>query len=83
MEDDSKSMMSQSSTFTRSTSQGEAFSKVDEVVYSFFYPLYDQKEKPSQKWTIVFWVIQFIQLFSLAFFRTDPKTYHPTEISYV
>lgn len=83
MEDDNKSMMSQSSTLAVDSSQGESFSKVDEIVFSFFYPLYSQPKYPSRNWAIVLWVIQFLQLFSLAFFRTDPNTYHPTDMSYV
>lgn len=83
MDDDNKSMMSQSSSLTVNTSQGEAFSKMDEVIFSFFYPLYNQPKYPSRNWAIVLWVIQFLQLFSLAFFRTDPTTYHPTAMSYV
>lgn len=83
MEDDNKSIMSQSSTLSLNSSHGEAFSKTDEVIFTLFYPLYDQEKKPGQEWPVILWVVQFIQLFALAFFRTDPETYHPTAISYV
>lgn len=76
-------MMSQSSTLTSGSSQGDAFSKLDIAIFSIFYPLYDQKKNPRKDVEAVIWGIQLLQLFSLAFFCIDTSTNELTPISYV
>lgn len=65
------------------SSHGDSFSKVDEFIFKIFYPLYDQKKNPRKDFEAILWGIQFIQLFTLAFFCIDTKTNEQTPISYV
>lgn len=74
---------SQSSLLTLDSSKGESFSKFDETIFNILYPLYKQKNYPRKGIEALIWLVQFLQLFSLAFFCIDTKTNEETSISYV
>lgn len=76
-------MMSQSSSLTMGSSHGDAFSKVDEIIFTILYPLYDQRKNPRKDVEGFLWGVQFLQLFTMAFFCIDLSDQEQTPISYV
>ncbi|KAH7820813.1 uncharacterized protein MONOS_5757 [Monocercomonoides exilis] len=71
MSEENKSMSSISSGLTIDVSQTDSFSKMDEVIFSFFYPLYEQPKHPSVAWEGVCWFICLLQMVTISFFRID------------
>jgi hypothetical protein len=66
-----------------SSGHGDTFSKTDEFLFSFFYPLYNQQKHPGNAMLLFLWGMQLIEMFSLAFFRVDMNTGKETGISNV
>jgi hypothetical protein len=61
-EDEGKSQASVGSRANNAQVQAaDTFSKIDELIFGFFFPLYEQKKKPSELWHIFMLVWEIVQ----------------------
>ncbi|KAA6389748.1 MAG: hypothetical protein EZS28_014727 [Streblomastix strix] len=54
--------------------QGDTFSKVDEILFSFFFPLYEQRKKQNELWHIFMIVWQIVQMTAMSLYSVDIQT---------
>ncbi|KAA6366930.1 MAG: hypothetical protein EZS28_037542, partial [Streblomastix strix] len=63
--------------------QGDTFSKVDEILFSFLFPLYEQKKKPNELWNIFMIVWQIVQMSAMSLYSVDIQTNQVSRVASV
>jgi hypothetical protein len=44
---------------------------MDEIIFSFFFPLYEQKKKPNELWHIFMVTWEIVQMTAMSFYAID------------
>jgi hypothetical protein len=68
---------------TVTVNSSDTASTFDNAVFTILYPLYHQVARPSPYWSFIFWLIEFVELMAISFFRIDRVTFEPTPLSLV
>ncbi|KAA6388988.1 MAG: hypothetical protein EZS28_015486, partial [Streblomastix strix] len=84
MIEEEKSQASVRSGNQGGTMQGDTFSKVDEIIFSFIFPLYEQKKRQTTYvYRIIMIIWEIIQMFALSLYSVDEGTNEVDRISKV
>ncbi|KAH7827860.1 uncharacterized protein MONOS_286 [Monocercomonoides exilis] len=82
MEQDRQSYQNQGREGTSTQQRDDNFSKFDQALFNYFYPLYVQRKHPNSKWQVFLWGIFTLQMLTLSFFAVDVKTNKIEPFSY-